>query len=265
MPSSDYLYDIEVLGFRDMRREDAVVGLMKTFGIDDDHAGKMFDRIPVRVRTRATDVETERYVRSLLRIGAEVRVTNGPHVRVYMPEDLLNPSPQPPPASGVPSRQWDETSPPSSTVPPQSPGLPESARKNPPSPSEHSQPPAVSSAENIVPEDRENVGRQIETAICPQCAFEQQKSERCVRCGAVLESDPYDLIRLHTRQEPAVSGDGSAPAGPLFRRSSIGASPFVVSLGDDDGLFADGRRTFDPGGMLQGRLGSGSFSSVSNG
>ena len=237
-----------------MHRDDAVAGLMKTFGISDDHAGKMFDRIPVRVRTRATDVETERYVRSLLRIGAEVRVTNGPHVRVYMPEDLLNPNPNPPPG---PAQQWEETSPPASAVPLQSPVSSESKEGDPFAGLE----PLAESIEEIVPEERDDVDSQIETAICPQCAFEQPKSDSCVKCGAVLETDPYDLIRLHTRQEPAVSGN-EKPAAPLFQRSSIGTSPFVVGMDEDDGLFAEGRRTFDPGGMLHGRIGSGSYSAV---
>ena len=257
MPSSDYLYDIEVLGFRGMGREEAVAGLMTTFGINIEHAGKMFDRIPIRVKTGATDVETERYVRSLLRIGAEVRVMNGPHVRVYMPEDLLDR--QPPLGSSAP-QQTAGSAPPV----PQSAQL-GSAHDSGGQPAQ-AKPSSQTSmhSDGLVPDDREDVDNQIETAICPQCGFEQPKSERCAQCGVVLESDPYDLIRQHTRQESAVTDQGSA-SSPLFQRSSIGANPFVVTMEDDDGLFADGRRTFDPGGMLRGRPASGAYAAAQGG
>jgi len=187
LPASDYEYDIVLLGFRDLSTEKAVQSLQTTFGIGRVHASKMISRLPMIIKKHASDEDAQRYIRSLLRLGAEVKVINGPFQRVYLPEDLLILDPSSP--SGLANQSIQDP------IQPRAAAQPTAAER--PSP--------VFDSSEFVPEVKVP---QLETAICPQCALEQTKTERCGQCGAVLEWDPYDLIRQHTQSPPVVEDDG---------------------------------------------------------
>lgn len=186
LPASDYEYDIVLLGFRDLSTEQAVQSLQTTFGIGRVHASKMISRLPMIIKKHANDEDAQRYIRSLLRLGAEVKVINGPFQRVYLPEDLLILDPSSP--SGLAPNQ----------------SLADGVKPTTPEPAGERPSPVFDSSE-FVPQVK---GPQLETAICPQCALEQTKTERCGQCGAVLEWDPYDLIRQHTQSPEIVEDDG---------------------------------------------------------
>ena len=80
-------YDIELLGFPETEDEPAIAALAKTFAIEERQARKMVERAPCRVKTGASPKDTQRYVRALLKIGADVWVGNGPYHKTYRARD----------------------------------------------------------------------------------------------------------------------------------------------------------------------------------
>lgn len=230
MGASDYLYDIELLRFESLDRDAAVSALATAFGIPSDHAAKMVDRVPVRVRSDANAEEAERYIRTLLAIGAEVRVENGPNERIYRPQDL------------APAR----------------------ASSPEPEPAEPDPAPVLERA--VCPQCGLEQGK-CET--CERCgaALEFDPYELVRSHTQSLPSISNEMIPVTPPgASPAVAAASVPPprASDLFQRSTVGAAPFVLSLSSDDGLF-NNRRNFDPRGMVYGRVGSGAFLSVATG
>jgi hypothetical protein len=79
-------YDIELLGFPSVPEDEAARGLARTFGIAPDEALAMVRGAPRAVKSDCGPEDTQRFIKALLHIGADVSVSNGVRSKVYRTE-----------------------------------------------------------------------------------------------------------------------------------------------------------------------------------
>ena len=131
-----------------------LAGLRKRFNLPPERAERLIQRVPIVVKKGIAKAEMERYVKAFEEIGGRVKIEEEPSVVVQeIPRETGL-------VSGFESGRPE--------VPPQ------------PEPAPRIEPPPKYGPS---PEKERYTGKML---TCPQCGFEQQETNECVKCGVVI-------------------------------------------------------------------------------